>query len=323
MKDAIFAFATCTLLGVLACGDDTSGNNGGATNEGAGGSTPSNGGSNNIGAGVGGTEGGAPSSGGSGGEAPIDPCDTALFCEKFDDYAGVTDIVDDQEFGPWRASLNADGAVMNLDGTNTTSGSSALHIHIDGAVEAGGRLFANGDHPLFEGAPLELYGRMMMYSDPNGPSVHWTFFGASGDADPGSPAAGRRATYLMSSLPREGVNTYSFVYGLAPEGDDPFHDCWFQSETPMPTAEWKCVEFSMNSVTRELRMNLDGASDPIASVDNTGQGCVGNVVPDDSSWFGPAVEEIYVGAWSFHPMEAPLDVWIDDLVVDTSPVPCP
>ena len=33
--------------------------------------------------------------------------------------------------------------------------------------------------------------------------------------------------------------------------------------------------------------------------------------------------QLYVGAWSFHDMVSPLDVWIDDLVVDTKPVACP
>ena len=253
----------------------------------------------------------------------IDPCETALFCETFDDDPSVSDIADDQEFGPWRASLATPGAVMNLDGTHTTSGSRALHMSIDGGIEAGGRLFADGDHPLFAGAPTHIYGRMMMYIDPNGTSVHWTFFGASGNAEPSSPESHRRATYLMSSLPRDGVNTYSFVYGLSADGPDPFQDCWNQSETPMPTAGWQCVTFEMDSVARKLRMNMNGESTPAVSVDETGQGCVGSVVPDDTPWYGPAVEQIYVGAWSFHPMDGPLEVWIDDLIVDTAPVPCP
>jgi len=321
MKNALLAsLAACTLV-ALACGDDSSSNNGGSTNDGAGGSGPSTGGAAD-GAGGSGPSGGNPSTGGSGGEAPVDPCVGALFCERFDDYADVTDIVDNQEFGPWRAALNPNGAQMNLDTAHVISGTHALHMHIDGGIEAGGRLFANGDEPLFAGAPLHLYGRMMMYSDPNGPSVHWTFFGASGEADPASPAAGRRATYLMSSLPKNDVNTYSFVYGLAPEGNDPFHDCYNQSDTSMPTAQWTCVEFEMDGANRKLRMKLDGAREAAVSVDETGQGCVGDVVPDDSPWYGPAVDEIYVGAWSFHDMVSPLDVWIDDLVVDTKPVLC-
>jgi hypothetical protein len=266
----------------------------------------------------------ASASSGTGGAGPVDPCGSALFCEKFDDYAGVDALADGQKFGPWHAALKSPGAVMDLDGTHTTSGTRALHMHIDTSVTAGGRLFADSAaEPLFQGHPTHVYGRMMMYIDPNGPSIHWTFFGVSGDADPSSPAAGRRATYLMSSLPKNNVNTYSFVYGLNGQGADPYHDCYFQSAGAMPTAKWTCVSFELDSLARKLRMSENGASAPTASVDDHGQGCVGNVVPQDSPWYGPAIDQLYVGAWSFHDMVSPLDVWIDDLVVDTKPLACP
>jgi hypothetical protein len=245
-------------------------------------------------------------------------CGDALLCEQFDDYAAVTSITNNQEFGPWRAALKA-GATMTLDGTHTKSGTSALHIHIDDVVNSGGRLFADGAEPLFTNTPTHLYGRMMMYIEANGTSVHWTFFGVNGDAEPGSPVAGRNASYIMSSLPRQGVNTYSFVYGL--DGTDGYHDCSSQSMTNMPST-WACVAFEMDSVGRKLRMYKDAAVEPILSVDDHGKGCVPPTNVSDP-WYGPAIDQIFVGAWSFHPMNDPLDVWIDDLVVDTKPVPCP
>jgi hypothetical protein len=252
---------------------------------------------------------------------PVDPCGTALFCEKFDTYAGVTDIADKQKFGPWHAALKP-GAVMNLDSAHTISGSNALHVHIDNAVTAGGRLFADGAQPIFANKPTHVYGRMMMYIEPNGTSIHWTFFGVNGSADSTSPAAGRNASYIMSSLPKNGVNTYSFVYGLQAQGADGFHDCSSQAMTAMPTASWSCISFDMDSVARKLRMYKDGAVDPILSVDDHGKGCVAPTAVD-SPWYGPEVTQLFVGAWSFHQMNAPLDVWIDDLVVDDKPVACP
>lgn len=251
------------------------------------------------------------------------PCGSALFCETFDSYSGVTTIADSQKFGPWNASL-ATGATMNLDGTHKTSGGSALHVHIDNAATAGGRLYAlaSGGQPIFAGKPTHIYGRMMMYIDPNGTSVHWTFFGADGPAattvDGG---AGRGASYIMSSLPKGGVNTYSFVYGLAKTSTDGFHDCSSQSATSMPSA-WACVSFEMDSSARKLRMYKDGAATPILSVDDHGTNCVAPT-PVADPWYGPEITDLFVGAWSFHPMNAPLDVWIDDLVVDTKPVACP
>ena len=91
----------------------------------------------------------------------------------------------------------------------------------------------------------------------------------------------------------------------------------------MPESRWTCVAFEMDSVARRLRLTTDGAAAPAVAVDDHGQGCVGDVVPDDSPWYGPAIDELYVGAWSFHPMTGPLEVWIDDLVVDVDPVSCP
>jgi hypothetical protein len=254
---------------------------------------------------------------------PADPCATALFCEKFDDYAGVMAIADKQKFGPWHAALQT-GATMDLDGTNKVSGTSALHVHIDNAATAGGRLFADGAQPIFASKPTHVYGRMMMYINPNGTSIHWTFFGVNGDAEPTSPAVGRNAQYIMSSLPKNNVNTYSFVYGLAAvggDGGDGYHDCSSQSSTSMPSA-WACISFEMDSVARTLRMYKDGAAAPILSVDDHGNACVAPTSVS-SPWYGPSITQLFVGAWSFHPMNAPLDVWIDDLVVDTKPVTCP
>ena len=252
----------------------------------------------------------------------VDPCGGALFCERFDDY-GLTTLTDGQTFGPWRASLQPVGSTMDLSSTHTVSGSRALHIRIDNAATAGGRLHTTGVVPVLAGTPTHLYGRMMMYIDPNGSSVHWTFFGVDGNAERSSPVTGRHASYLMSSLPRSDVNTYSFVDGLESSGADPYHDCWFQSMEPMPASRWTCVAFELDSVARRLRLYRDGSAAPVLSVDDHGQGCVGTIVPGDSPWYGPSVDEFYVGAWSFHPMTSPLEVWIDDVVVDTRPVLCP
>jgi hypothetical protein len=57
-------------------------------------------------------------------------------------------------------------------------------------------------------------------------------------------------------------------------------------------------------------------------VDDHGNGCVAPTVVT-SPWYGPSITQLYAGAWSFHAMDALLDVWIDDLVFDTKPVSCP
>ena len=304
-------------------GDASGGSDGTAGSSGAGGTSGSAGGSSSA---AGGSGRSTTGSGGSGTSdagtdaSTADPCGNALFCEKFDDYAGVTSIDDKQKLGPWHAALLT-GATMGLDGTHRVSGSMALHVHIDQTVTAGGRLFADGAQPIFASKPTHVYGRLMMYIDPNGTSEHWTFFGVNGNAEPSSPAVGRNAQYIMSSLPRNGVNTYSFVYGLQSTTSDPYHDCSSQSSTAMPST-WACVSFEMDSVARELRMYKDCATAPILSVDDHGNGCV-KPTAVDSPWYGPSITQLFVGAWSFHAMNAPLDVWVDDLAVDTKPIACP
>ena len=191
---------------------------------------------------------------------------------------------------------------------------------LDQGSTSGGRLFTNDDVPILSDTPTHVYGRMMMYIEQNGTSVHWTFFGVQGPAEPASPLAGNYSAYIMSSLPRDGMNTYSFVDGLS--GGDDYQDCSTQGMEPMPTGAWTCVSFEMDSLARHLRMWKDGAEEPIVAVDDHGNGCV-PPAPSDSVWWGPEIDSLFVGTWSFHPMNAPLEVWIDDLVVDTVPVACP
>jgi len=288
----------------------------GASSAGAAGMADARGGASDIG---GATTGASGVGGASGSGGAVDPCAGALLCERFDDYAGVTSIKDGQKFGPWHAALQT-GATMELDGTHKISGENALHVHIDNGVTAGGRLFSDGAQPIFATKPTHVYGRLKMYIDPNGTSIHWTFFGVNGDAESSSPVTGRNAQYLLSSLPKNNVNTYSFVYGLSAQGADGFHDCSSQSNTSMPS-DWACIAFDLDSVTRKLRLYKDAATAPILSLDDHGTACVAPTAVA-SPWYGPAVTQLFVGAWSFHAMNAPLDVWIDDLVVDTKPVSC-
>ena len=76
----------------------------------------------------------------------------------------------------------------------------------------------------------------------------------------------RNAAYIISSLPKQNVNTYSFVYGLEQEGDDAYHDCSSQSSTSMPST-WACVAFELDSVARKLRLYKDGAPEPGCPLD--------------------------------------------------------
>ncbi|HSO40809.1 MAG TPA: hypothetical protein VLT33_50130, partial [Labilithrix sp.] len=96
---AAWALGMVGAIAIASCGGDSS-PNGDAPDGAAGGSSGSSGGSS-------GSSGSSSGSSGSSGDAglsdadagPPDPCGSALFCEKFDGYAGVTTIADKQKLG--------------------------------------------------------------------------------------------------------------------------------------------------------------------------------------------------------------------------------
>ena len=247
---------------------------------------------------------------------PVDPCEGRLLCETFDDYDDVTTLSNDQRFGPWRAAQRG-ASVMDLDTTRAVSGDTALHVSIDAEMDdSGGRLFAGGDHPLFEGGPTQMHGRMMMYVEQNGHSVHWTFGGVSGPAL--EPHDGLRSTYLFSSLRDSEQNMYSTVNYINTPGTA--QDCWHRSGQYIEAGRWMCLEWSVDTEGRTIEMKLDG--EPLISLEGTGDGCVGSVA-NDSPWVGPTIDQFYVGYWSFHPFTGAFEAWVDDVIVDDEPVPCP
>ncbi len=134
----------------------------------------------------------------------------------------------------------------------------------------------------------------------------------------GTTSAGATATYLFSAFNSspDGGNDFSDVYGNSMTGQD----CYHGSTQPMPVDRIACVTFEMDAPNRKYRLTLDGNPVPSMDLNNEGDGCV---TPPNQSWWGPDFSQFYMGALSFHPMSGPLDLWVDDLIVDTNPISCP
>ncbi|MEZ4398618.1 MAG: hypothetical protein R3B06_01270 [Kofleriaceae bacterium] len=259
------------------------------------------------GAGGGGAADAAPPDGA---DAPDDPCVGRPLCERFDGLPPGP-VADGATVGPYRAQV-VPGGTLAIDGTHAFSGSQALHAHIDGGSAGGGRLFATGG-ALFAPTQRHLYGRFMMWNATDASSVHWTLTGASG-VIPDGPSAGHTATYLWSAA--EDKRWMAVFYD-----DQTAQDCWHHAAEPIPVGTWTCVAFEADAEQLRYRLSLDGRAITSFDVDTTGQGCLN--APGDTPWYGPSFERLYLGAVSFHPMSGPLDVWYDDLIVDTVPVACP
>lgn len=245
-----------------------------------------------------------------------DPCGGAKLCERFDGYSTTT-LSNNSTLGTWRVSAPGPGITATLDANRSRSGK-AFKIHMDQGSSSGAQLRTTSG-PLFSTGRQQLYGRMWLYLGADGSSVHWTLFGASGTVPPGSASAGHRATYLFSAF-QNGAGQKN-VFGDVYYDDQTHQDCWNSSSQLIPTNRWACVAFFIDGPAMRYRFSLDGAPVPSMNVDTTGQGCVAH--PAMSPWTGPVFSEFYVGAMSFHAMTGPMDLWIDDVAVDTVPLSCP
>lgn len=243
-------------------------------------------------------------------------CAGQPLCETFETLPAGS-LANNASIGGFRADVQTGGALA-IDTTRAYSGTKALKAHIDaGGAGGGGRLWARGG-ALFASPRRHLYGRFMMWNEREANSIHWTLFGASGVVPSPSPAAGHTTTYLFSAA--DDKKFMAVFYDNQTQ-----QDCWHHSQQLVPVAaptdHWTCVAFEADADAIHYRMSLDGTPVTSFSVNTTGDGCL--AVPGTTPWYGPSFDQFYLGAMSFHPMSGPLDVWFDDLVVDTAPVLCP
>ncbi len=243
-----------------------------------------------------------------GGEGPSgpgggDPCDSALFCDDFeDDASGMS------PGQPWQSDVNGGGVEVSEE--RAFSGTKSVHVsNTEGAYKRA--YFSVEGDPVFPAAAQEMYGRMMMWLEatPEG-SVHWTFIQGEGPSDDGSydifyRYGGQHDGKLMANFETQGKAT----------------DCWDHSETVMPTQTWACLEWRFDTANDEMQFWLDGAEITDIHVTGMGEGCVSNDLA--GAWPAPAQFEILRLGWEKYQQSSELNAWIDDVVVSSARVGCP
>jgi len=77
---------------------------------------------------------------------------------------------------------------------------------------------------------------------------------------------------------------------------------------PFPAQKWACVQWEANQTTKSISVTVDGVS-------------IGKATAKAAF---TSFETVDVGYFTYHPedYDQPLDVWIDDVVLDDKPVPC-
>jgi hypothetical protein len=271
---------------------------------------------------AGGTGGaGAAGLGGSGGVAAAGSAGSApaagalcpegsLFCDDFED-----DVVGGLGM-PWRSSTNA--ATVAVDEVQAFSGSKAVHVNAPQAGTYHRGYFAldqGSSAGIFPAVAQEMYGRTMVYLGvlPNA-DAHWTFIQGEGLA----ADASHNALYRFGGQHQNGAQlmaNYETTQGVST-------DCWDHSATLMPVAEWACVEWHFTVATNDMQFWLNGTEVSDMHVTQQGEGCIGDAL--GQQWIAPpAFQSLYLGWEHYQQAANPIDVWMDDVVVDTKRVGCP
>jgi hypothetical protein len=263
------------------------------------------------------TTGGAANGGGAG--ASADPCEKALFCEDFEKYDVGT-----APTGTFKVQVNS-GAIT-VDSSEHASGTKSAKfttVAKDGSKTALLRLDAKSVFPVPGNV---FYGRMLfrLEAAPTA-SVHWTLIQAGG------LVAGQSYHALYRYGGQQPVTQNGAFVGSqlmanydTPDsysGTGPKSDCWFHAnKRVVPAGKWSCVEWKFDGANNQMRMWLDGAALGDLDVNGVGQGCVNQ--PATYAWAAPTFDHLDVG-WESYQNDEARTLYIDDLVVATTPIGCP
>jgi hypothetical protein len=280
----------------------------GTSGSGGSGGAASQGGS--AGAGAGGSSAGAAGAAGGATAAALCP-EGSLFCEGFESAAlgALT--------APWRTSAN--NATVNVDELQAFGGSKAAHVNAPQAGTYHRGYFAldqGSSAGIFPAVATEMYGRAMVYLPvlPNA-DVHWTFIQGEGRAADGT----HNALYRYGGQHENGAQLMANYETTDP---GPNTDCWDHSASLLPVAQWTCVEWHFIVPSNEMQFWLNGTELTDIHVTGMGEGCVANDL--GGQWLAPpAFQTLYLGWEHYQQTMNPIDLWMDDIVVDTRRVGCP
>lgn len=244
-------------------------------------------------------------------ETKPDPCAGRLVC---DDFEKAT--LGGKPSAPFVVSTNK--GTIAIDATRAYSGKQSVKVSIEATTsgDAYRRAFLNlKGTPLLPIVDNTVYGRFMIWTDriPD-KSVHWTI--AHGD---GPLPSGLRATYNYGGMGGLMANYYK-------DSKPQPTDCWQTKTQAFPTGKWACVAFVLNGKTNEMRFSLDGAEIPeLHVVGDTKSDATCTVKGVDGKWYAPSpFENVAVGWESYqHDVAGAHAAWIDDVVLDDAPIPCP
>jgi hypothetical protein len=233
--------------------------------------------------------------------APSAGCGPAALCEDFEAYP-----VGGPPGGRWTVAGSA-GESAVIDGGKAWSGSRSVLVKHTGTAH--NAIYLTVGAPVLPLPSNDVHGRMMLFITRAPPRLHWDNVRASGPLPDG-----KEAQYNL------GGESASFLSNYEP------HDCYRRTQVPYPQGRWACLQWQFNGAraagggTRnEFRVWLDGQPVEQATVNRFGQGCIDK---STSEWIAPSFQKLLLG-WEQYRASDPIEMWIDDVAVGETPIPCP
>jgi len=234
--------------------------------------------------------------------APPEGCEgrTALFCEDFEALP-MGEAISARWMNETRnGSLTIDG--------EQARGAHALHVHTDDNGTAFLRIpFTPPDNSHF--------GRMWLYVNafPSAPDwAHYTLVQGSGTGGGViRPVGGQFA-------PAGGSRTAGAYWGIGSDGGPTGDWTNWRTTAPSEGGRWSCIEWEMDASDNFIRLTIDGVEREDQTVNTTMHG------GDPVDFVFPTFETLRIG-WQLYQAgttPAGFDLWIDDLVLDTTRVGC-
>jgi hypothetical protein len=245
-------------------------------------------------------------------DASVDCPPGALVCDDFEGYALGSDLSPN-----WTTEIM--GGTVQVETSKPFRGTKGVRITTtlsppnEPARTNGGPLRAATlikQAPLFPIAGNAFYGRVMIWLTDMPPGgVHFSNIEASGKLPDG-----RLAKYGEGGMFQKLMAGYT----IRPMGefDLPTVDCAKTSNTGVPVKRWVCVEWQFNGSNDEMHLWFDGQAQTPVDVVKTGGGCS---VP----WNAPVFDKLFLGWRHSQPSSIDVEMWLDNVVIDTKRVGCP
>jgi len=257
--------------------------------------------------------GGAAGGPGGAGAASEDCPSGALVCDDFESYPLGVSLAPN-----WTTQVV--GGQVQIDTSRPFRGAKGVHLtttlspanepaRTNGGPLRAATLIKEGP-PLFPLPGNAFFGRAMIWLTQMPPGgVHFSNVEALGRLPDGTLAKYGEGGMYQKLLA-------GYTVRPATELDLPTVDCSKSATTGLPEGRWVCLEWQFDGGTDEMHEWLDGVLQTGVDVVQQAGGCA---VP----WTAPIFSKLYLGWRHAQPSSIDTEMWLDDVVLDTTRVGCP